>query len=99
MRKVKLQIYKAHDIVRITADKSTAEYAANDIEEALQHTETKRMNLKNYIHLLEDGVISEEQKLDLTTFYSQKDLEVVSALTKTSIAVTSKNLVGARRNV
>lgn len=92
-RKVKIQIYKPHDILRITADKSTAEYAANDIEMALQHTETKRMNLKNYMHLLEEDVIPEDKKLDLTGIYSQKDLDVVSALTKTSIAVTSKNLV------
>lgn len=92
-RKARFQLYKPHDIVRITADKSTAEYAANDIEEALQHTNTKRMNLKNYMHLLEDGTIPKEKSLELTALYSQRDLDVISALSKTSIVTSAKNLV------
>lgn len=92
IRKVKLQIYKHHDILRITADKSTAEYAANDVEEALQRTEVKRMNLKNYMRLLEPDMIPRDQQLDLTTLFSQKDRDVISALTKTSIAGTTRNL-------
>lgn len=96
IRKVKLQIYKHHDILRITADKSTAEYAANDVEEALQRTEVKRMNLKNYMRLLEPDMIPRDQQLDLTTLFSQKDRDVISALTKTSIAGTTRNLFTIR---
>ncbi|EUC40292.1 hypothetical protein COCMIDRAFT_109188 [Bipolaris oryzae ATCC 44560] len=92
IRKVKFEIYKHHDILRITADKSTAEYAANDVEEALQRTEVKRMNLKNYMCLLEPDLIPRDQPLDLTTLFSQKDRDVISALTKTSIAGTTRNL-------
>ncbi|EUC31937.1 hypothetical protein COCCADRAFT_99951 [Bipolaris zeicola 26-R-13] len=92
IRKVKFQIYKQHDILRITADKSTAEYAANDVEEALQRTEVKRMNLKNYMRLLDPNMIPRDQPLDMTTLFSQKDRDVISALTKTSIAGTTRNL-------
>lgn len=93
IRKAKFQIYKPHAIIRITADKSTAEYAANDIEEALQHTEVRRMHLKNYLKVLVDGAVPKDEKLDLAVLYSQKDLGAIASLTKTSIAVTARNIV------
>ncbi|EOA90111.1 uncharacterized protein SETTUDRAFT_56828, partial [Exserohilum turcica Et28A] len=96
IRKAKFQIYKPHAIIRITADKSTAEYAANDIEEALQHTEVRRMHLKNYLKVLVDGAVPKDEKLDLAVLYSQKDLGAIASLTKTSIAVTARNILTIR---
>ena len=92
-RNVKFDIYKPHDVVRITADQSTAEYAANDIEEALQHTEMKRMNLKNYMWLLQDGTIPQDERMDLTSIYSEKLLDLAASITRTSIAATARNIV------
>ncbi|KAJ5023960.1 mitochondrial inner-membrane-bound regulator-domain-containing protein [Bipolaris maydis] len=99
IRKVKFQIYKHHEILRITADKSTAEYAANDVEEALQRTEVKRMNLKNYMCLLEPDMIPQDQQLDLTTLLKQKDRDVVSALTKTKAKRSLINLLPLRDSI
>ncbi|RAR06973.1 hypothetical protein DDE83_006694 [Stemphylium lycopersici] len=95
-RNVKFDTYKPHDVVRITADQATAEYAANDIEEALQHTEMKRMNLKNYMSLLQDGTIPRGERMDLTSIYSQKQLHLAASVTKTSIATTARNVFTIR---
>ena len=93
-RRVRLDMYKPHHALRITSDKTTAEYAANDIEEAFQHTEMKRMNLNNYLRQLANGPIALDSKSNLVTlFYTQKDFDVVSALTRTSIEAVGKSMV------
>ncbi|CAA9959040.1 SLS domain containing protein [Pyrenophora teres f. maculata] len=89
-RRAKVEVLKQYDVIRITADKSTAEYAANDIENALQTTVTERMNLLPYKPLLVDGIVSNDKKSDLTELYSQKTLDTVSKLTQTVIEVTTK---------
>jgi hypothetical protein len=93
IRKAKFELYKPHDTLRITADKSTADYAANDVEEALRNTERKWMNLKNYMGLLADDVIQKVKEVGLTTLFSQKHLDAISALTKTSIIADRKDMV------
>jgi hypothetical protein len=91
---VRLDIYKPHDALRITADKTTAEYAANDIEEAFQHTRMKRMNLNNYLRQLANGPVSIDSRSDLVSlFYTQKDFDTVSMLTRTSIEAVGKTMV------
>lgn len=92
-RRARLEVYNQSSILRITADKSTAEYAANDIEEALQTTVTERMNLLPYKPLLMDGIVSHDKKSDLTDLFSQKTLDSVSKLTQTIIEVTTKLVV------
>jgi hypothetical protein len=69
--------------LRITADKATAEYAADDIEEALQGTESKKMNLKPWIPCLEKDKQPTDQKL--APLYTEKDFEAVTAFTRASI--------------
>ena len=92
-RRVKLEVVKQQDVLRITADKSTAEYAANDIENALQTTVTERMNLLPYKPLLVHGIASNDKKSDLTELFSQNTLDTVSKLTQTNIEVTTKLVV------
>ncbi|KAI2481940.1 SLS domain containing protein [Pyrenophora tritici-repentis] len=89
-RRAKVEVLKQFDVIRITADKSTAEYAANDIENALQTTVTERINLLPYKPLLIDGIVSNDKKPDLTELFSQKTLDTVSKLTQTVIEVTTK---------
>ena len=92
-RRARLDIYKDHDVLRITADKSTAEYAANDIEEALQNTTSKRMNVDTYKALLAEEVIPKDKELALDLVYSQQDFDVVSALTRTNIEKINETMV------
>jgi hypothetical protein len=93
-RRAKIDIYKAHDVLRITADKTTAEYAANDIEEAFQHTEMKRMNLNSYLRQIANADVTLDPKSNLVSlFFTQKDFDVVSMLTRTSIEAVGKTMV------
>ena len=92
-RRARLNIYKDHDVLRITADKSTAEYAANDIEEALQNTTSKRMNVDTYKALLAEEVIPKDKEPALDLVYSQQDFDVVSALTRTNIEKVNETMV------
>jgi hypothetical protein len=90
-RRAKLEIFQDHQVLRITADKSTAEYAANDVEEALQNTVSKRMNLAQYEPLLAQGTLVDDKKW--VSLYSQHDFDVVSKLTRTSIDVVTDSIV------
>ena len=92
-RRARLDIYKNHAVLRITADKSTAEYAANDIEEALQNTASKRMNSGTYKALLVEGTVPADEELVMDMMLSQHDLDAVSSLTRTSIEKTNKTMV------
>jgi hypothetical protein len=93
-RRARLDVYKPHDILRITADKTTAEYAADDIEEAFQHTEMKRMNLNTYLRQIANSNVTLDPKSNLVSlFYTQKDFDVVSMLTRTSIEAVGKTMV------
>jgi hypothetical protein len=92
-RRARLDIYKDHDVLRITADKSTAEYAANDIEEALQNTTSKRVNIETYKALLVEGLVPTGKESVLDMVYSQHDFDVVSTLTRTSIEKVNETMV------
>jgi hypothetical protein len=92
-RRARLDIYKDHDVLRITADKSTAEYAANDIEEALQKTTSKRLNLDTWKALLVGGAVPTDRELSFDLVCSQQDFDVVSALTRTSIEKVNETMV------
>ncbi|KAF1843054.1 uncharacterized protein K460DRAFT_378289 [Cucurbitaria berberidis CBS 394.84] len=82
-RRAKLQIFLQHSVLRITADKHTAEYAANDVEEALQNAEGKRLQLKTWQPLLVNEKVPKNDKL--ISLFTQNDLDTVMNLTRTSI--------------
>lgn len=90
-RRAKLEIYSKDSVLRITADKNTAEYAANDVEEAMQNMEVRRLLLKPWIPLLVHEKLPKDPKL--TSLYSQADLDMVMKLTRTSIIEGSENMV------
>jgi hypothetical protein len=83
VRKAQIQIHQQHSILRITADKTTAEYVAEDIEEALQNVETKKVQLKAWIPWLEKAKVPEDKKL--ATLYTEEDFRMVTSLTRASI--------------
>jgi hypothetical protein len=92
-RKAKLEVQPQQSVLRITADKTTAEYAADDIEEALQSTEVKKVQLQPWIPYLEKGKVPKDGML--ATLYTQKDFDMVTSLTRASIQrMDNKNTVG-----
>ncbi|KAL1797575.1 hypothetical protein ACET3X_004181 [Alternaria dauci] len=96
-RRVRLDVYRQHDILRITADKTTAEYAADDVEEAIQRTEMKRMNMNSYMRQIAKKDVKVNPKSDLVSLlYTQKDFDIVSMLTRTSIEAVGKNMLTIR---
>lgn len=82
LRKAKLEIHWAHSVLRITADKTTAEYAADDVAEALKTTAVKKLLLKPWAPCLERENIPQHQ--NLATVFTQEDLDLVTSLTRTS---------------
>lgn len=65
-------------VLRITADKHAAEYAADDVEELLQSTEVRRFQLKSWLPSL-DTVSGAEPSLD--NVFPDHVLREVAALT------------------
>ncbi|KAH4112949.1 hypothetical protein HBH47_217740 [Parastagonospora nodorum] len=82
-RKARIEVYQPHNVLRITADKTTADYAANDIEEALRKHITSKLQLKTWIPHLEEGKAPADEKL--ATLYSDEDFRIVTNVTRASI--------------
>ena len=89
-RKVKIEVHEPDVVVRITADKSTAEYAANDIQELLQSTETIRLNLEPWVPFLEEDPAAKD---GTAKRLSLKALAAVGNLTRTYIQLVTKEMV------
>jgi hypothetical protein len=97
-RKARIQVYQQHCALRITADKTTAEYAANDVEEALQKVEVKKLQLKPWIPCLEEDKVPKDKKL--ATLYTQEDFDMVTSLIHTSVQrMDNTNTVGQASGV
>ncbi|KAI8936595.1 hypothetical protein NX059_006997 [Plenodomus lindquistii] len=82
-RRAKFEVHQEHSVLRITADKTTAEYAANDIEEALKNVAAKTLNLRPWLSVFVEGSIPGPRSL--TSVFTQNDLDTVSTLTRTCI--------------
>jgi hypothetical protein len=89
-RRARFELYRQYNVIRITADKTTAEYAANDIEEVLQNTASRKVNLRSWLPLLAEGTLPKDGQLQ--SLFSQGDLDVVSRLTRTNIAWTGNTV-------
>jgi predicted flavoprotein YhiN len=82
-RRAKIEIYQQHNILRITADKTTAEYAADDIEKALKSVVTRKLQLKPWISSLEKNKVPQDEKV--ATLYTDDDFNLVNSLTRAVI--------------
>ncbi|KAF2634859.1 hypothetical protein P280DRAFT_474304 [Massarina eburnea CBS 473.64] len=82
-RKASIEMHTTDHVVRVTADKSTAEYVANDIEKLVHDIETKHFDVSVWAPYLEEHVISQ----DMTKVFRETDLEAVSTMTEASIHV------------
>jgi hypothetical protein len=83
-RRAKIEIHWPHNVLRITADKNTAEYAADDVERLLQNTETKRFHLRPWIPYLDDNYTTGE----LVHVIPETSLNAVASMTGVSLQVT-----------
>jgi hypothetical protein len=92
-RKAKLQVHRGDNVVRITADKNAAEFAANDIEDALRNAEMATVPMKGWnVHLYDPRLGPAENKerfgtSDATRLFAQKDIDHVAELTRTDISL------------
>jgi hypothetical protein len=87
-------MYQQHNILRITADKTTAEYAADDIEEALKSVITRKLQLKPWISSLEDSKVPQDEKV--VTLYTDDDFHLVNSLTRVVVQrMDNSNTVSA----
>lgn len=82
-RRARLEIHQPHCVLRITADKSTAEYAANDIQEALEGIVTEKLPLKSWVPCLVEERVPNNKRF--AALYTQEHLDTVMSLTRTSI--------------
>lgn len=77
-------------VVRITADKTTADYTASDIEEAVKSAKIKQLPLKFWTPLLDNSSVKDKDPL---SYFKSTDLDMIAKLTRTAITQNSKNLV------
>ncbi|KAL1600785.1 hypothetical protein SLS60_007173 [Paraconiothyrium brasiliense] len=107
-RKVKLEVNTADKVLRITADKHTAEYAADDVEQLLQASESRRFHLNDWIPHIEtlgsaepttDDVFPEDVRATVASLTGAQ-IQIVSdktviirALDKETIAEAERSLI------
>lgn len=82
-RRAKIEIHWEEGVLRITADKNTAEHAANDVESALRNTETKKLNLKPWTPRLAQDKLPKGK--NLVALYTQQDFDTVASITRTNV--------------
>jgi hypothetical protein len=82
-RRAKIELHWPHNVLRITADKNTAEYAADDVEQLLQNTETRRFHLKPWIPYLDTNYTAAE----LSRVIPERSLEAVATMTGATVQV------------
>ncbi|OCL08393.1 hypothetical protein AOQ84DRAFT_340442 [Glonium stellatum] len=87
-RNAKIEIYWPHNVIRITADKSTAEYAAQDVEDYLRDTEAQRLRLEPWRPLLPEDQRSKESLVDL---FRPKDITLAEEMSGAIIQPVSKD--------
>jgi hypothetical protein len=89
-RKAKVEIHWPHNVLRITADKNTAEYAADDIEQLLQNTETKHFHLNPWVPYLDKDYTTGGE---LIRIISEKSLNAVASMTGATLQIANANQV------
>ncbi|KAF2875468.1 mitochondrial inner-membrane-bound regulator-domain-containing protein [Massariosphaeria phaeospora] len=97
-RKAKLEIHWEHSVLRITADKSTAEYAADDVEQLLQRTESKRFTLSDWTPLLAEhpsprplNALKSGLAFTVSDIWDTKSLETVTQLSRAAVYVATQD--------
>ncbi len=83
-----MEIHWPNKVLRITADKNTAEYTADDVEEALSKARTTALDLKRWIAQLDEAKLSTYSSL-----VESVPADFVSSLTATHIVARNDHTV------
>ncbi|KAJ4993752.1 hypothetical protein SVAN01_00806 [Stagonosporopsis vannaccii] len=86
VRNAKAEIHWPTKILRITADKTTAEYTANDVEAALSKARTKTLKLNRWTQQLDNTRLARYKSL-----IDSLPADFVSSLTATDIATADEH--------
>ncbi|KAF2656196.1 hypothetical protein K491DRAFT_628766 [Lophiostoma macrostomum CBS 122681] len=98
LRKAKIQAFESHHLLRITAAKGSAEYAADDIERVLQSTEAVRFYFKTWLECVPEEDIPESVLQDirkgnpnarLVDIVPKRSFRKVEEITRTSIQIAN----------
>jgi hypothetical protein len=89
MRKAKIEII-ADSVLRITADKSSAEYAADDVEQLLKKTELQTFNIDPWLDYIQEDRVPKDKP---TRMFSPATLHEVERLSGTIIQIVSDSQV------
>jgi histidinol dehydrogenase len=90
-RKVKAEVINS-SVIRITAPKSNAEYAANDIEQLLQSTTTHKFRLRDW----EKANLLDKERIPangLVNIYTSESLQVIGKASGAYIQSVSNDMV------
>ena len=88
IRKAKAEIHWPTNVLRITADKTTAEYTADDVEAALSNARTTSLDLQPWIGQLNKATVAACSDLAASL-----PAEYVASLTGTNIVATNQHTV------
>lgn len=88
IRKAKAEIHWPTNVLRITADKTTAEYTADDVEAALSKARTTSLDLQPWIGQLNEATVAACPNLAASL-----PAEYVASLTGTNILAANDHTV------
>lgn len=88
IRNAKAEIHWPTNVLRITADKNTAEYTADDVEAALSTARTTSLDLKHWV-----GQLNEARLATYPNLAASLPAEYVSSLTGTDIFASNDHTV------
>ncbi|KAF3040740.1 hypothetical protein E8E12_008460 [Didymella heteroderae] len=88
IRKAKAEIHWPTNVLRITADKTTAEYTADDVEAVLSKARTTSLDLKLWV-----GQLNEARVATYPNLAASLPAEYVSSLTGTNIFVSNDHIL------
>lgn len=88
IRKAKAEIHWPTNVLRITADKTTAEYTADDVEAALSNARTTSLDLQPWI-----GQLNEARVAACPNLAASLPAEYVASLTGTNILAANQHTV------
>jgi hypothetical protein len=102
LRKAKIQAFETHHLLRITAAKGSAEYAADDIERLLKNTEVNNFRFNKWLDTIPEEDIPEHILKDirkgntnarLVDIIPKRGIREVGIITGTSIQEVAGNTV------
>ncbi|OCK76695.1 hypothetical protein K432DRAFT_428534 [Lepidopterella palustris CBS 459.81] len=91
-RNARIEIYWPHNIIRITADKSTAEYAAQDIEARLKESVSVTFALERWRSLLPEH----QRSMNFTQLFREEDFTRIEKMTGANVHVLGNSLLMIR---